>query len=49
MNLNDQSLIILANEFEKFFLQISTFTNEPRKENFFGIDFCQNYYPKDLF
>ena len=35
------SLLILANEFEKIYLQVSTFANEPQKVNFLGIDFCQ--------
>ena len=34
-------LLTLANEFEQIFLQVSTFTNEPWKENFLGINFCQ--------
>ena len=34
-------LLIFANYFEKIFLQVSTFANEPWKENFLGIDFRQ--------
>ena len=34
-------LLIFANYFEKIFLQVSTFANEPWKENFLGIDIRQ--------
>ena len=33
--------LILANEVEQISLQVSTFENEPWKENFLGIDFRQ--------
>ena len=33
--------LILANEFEEIYLQVSTFANGSRKENFVDIDFCQ--------
>ena len=33
--------LILANEFEQISLQVLTFANGSRKENFFGIDFRQ--------
>ena len=34
--------LLFANEFEKFSLQVSTFTNESYKGNLIGIDLCQN-------
>ena len=44
MNLNDWSIINFrnwANELETISLQVSSFANEPWKENFLGIDFPQ--------
>ena len=34
---------------KKFLCRYQLSHNEARKENFLGIDFCQNYYPTDLF
>ena len=34
-------LLISANQFEKIYPQVSTFANEPQKENFLGIYFRQ--------
>ena len=49
MNWNDQSLLILENEFEKVSLQVSTFTNEPWIENFLGIDFYPKIIPSKIY